>query len=206
MVISLMKENAMRAFPWIAALLLTACETAGVQTDFDPAVSFGGYQTYSWLPGEVPRGMNPLMFRRVRESIDRSLASRGYTQAPDGDFAITFTIDERDRIRSDDYGFGWGGYGWGGYGYGWGGHGWGGYGWGYPAVDIYTVTERSIIIDVYDSKTRAAAWHGVVRRQSFSNRVDYSRLDRAVDAVLSKFPPVPGAGGSGYPRVPTSRR
>lgn len=193
MVSCFMSENGMRAFPLIAALLLTSCQTAGVQTDFDPTVSFADYRTYSWLPGEVPRGMNPLMFRRVKESIDRSLAGRGYSQAPQGDFAISFTIDERDRIQADDYGFGWGGYGWGGYGYGWGG-----YGLGYPPVDIYTVTERRIVIDVYDSRTQAAAWHGVVRRQSFSNRLDYSRLDRAVDAVLSKFPPVPGAAASSY--------
>ena len=145
--------------------------------------------------------MNPLMFRRVKDSIDRSLAARGYTQAEPGDFAITFTIDERDRIRADDYGYGWGGYGWGG----WGGLGWGGWGccggfggWGYPSVDIYTVTQRSIVIDVYDAKTRAPAWHGVVRRESTSDRVNYSRLDRAVEKVLAQFPPQPGTRASSY--------
>ena len=181
----------MRAFPWVAALLLTACQTAGVRTDFDPAANFTAYRTYHWLPSDAPRGMNPLMFRRVKDSIDRSLAARGYTLADAGDFAITFTVDERDRIRADDYGYGWGGYG----GYGWGGYGgygWGGFGgWGHPGIDIYTVTQRSIVIDVYDATTRAAAWHGVVRRESYSDRVDYGRLDRAVDAVLAKFPPQP---------------
>jgi hypothetical protein len=185
---------AMRAFPLIAALLLTACQTANVQTDFDPAAPFTAYRTYSWLPSEAPRGMNPLMFRRVKESIDRSLAARGYTQADPADFVITFTIGEKDRIRADDYGYGWGSYGW-----GWGGWGccsWGWGGWGYPAVDIYTVTERSIIIDVFDAKTRAPAWHGVVKRESYSDRVDYSRLDRAVDRVLAQFPPQPDTKAS----------
>ena len=185
----------MRAFPLIAALLLTACQTAGVRTDFDPAAPFTSYRTYSWLPSEVPRGMNPLMFRRVKDAIDRSLAARGYSQATPGDFAITFTIDERDRVHADDYGSGWGGYGWGGWGWGgccWGWGGWGP-GWGYPAVDIYTTTQRSIIIDVYDAKTRAPAWHGVVKRESYSDRVDYSKLDKAVDRVLAQFPPQAGA-------------
>lgn len=179
----------MRAFPLVFALLLTACQSAGVDTDFDPAAQFTAYRTYHWLPSEAPRGMNPLMFRRVKDSIDRSLAARGYTRADPGDFAITFTIDERDRIRADDYGYGWGGFGWGGYG--WGGWGWGccGAGWGYPAVDIYTVTQRSIVIDIYDARTRAPAWHGVVRRETYSDRLDYGRLDRAVEAVLAKFPP-----------------
>ena len=175
----------MRAFPLIAALLLTGCQTAVVNTDFDPSANFTAYRTYHWLPSEAPRGMNPLMFRRVKDSIDRSLGARGYTQASNGDFAITFTIDERDRIRADDWGYGWGGWGWGGWGYGWGG--WGG--WGHPYLDVYTVTQRSLIIDVYDAKTRAPIWHGVGKRESYSDRIDYARLDRAVDAVLAKFPP-----------------
>jgi hypothetical protein len=182
---------AMRAYPLIAALLLTACNTHYVTTDFDPSVPLTTYRTYTWLPSEAPRGMNPLMFRRVKDSIDRSLAARGYGQANPGDFAITFTIGERDRIQTDDYGYGWGG--WGGMGYGgWGG--WGGWGWGpaYPSVDVYTVTERSIIIDVYDGRTHQPACHGVVRRDSFSDRVDYARLDQAVDKVLAQFPPHPG--------------
>ena len=187
----------MRAFPLLAAaLLLTSCQTQRVQTDFDPAAPFTAYRTYSWLPSDAPRGMNPLMFRRVKESIDRSLAARGYTQAHPGDFAITFTIGEKDRIRADDYGYGWGYGGWGYGGWGWGGWGYGGF--GYPPVDIYTVTERSIIIDVFDAKTRAPAWHGVVKRESFSDRVDYARLDRAVDAVLAQFPPQPNASTSSY--------
>jgi hypothetical protein len=190
---------AMRAFPLIAALLLTGCQTPYVHSDFDPAAPFTTYRTYSWLPSDAPRGMNPLMFRRVKDSIDRSLAARGYTQASPGDFAVTFTIDERDRLRADDYGYG---YGWGGWG-GWGRGGFGccwGYGWGpyYPSVDVYTTTERSIIIDVYDAKTRAPAWHGVVKRESYSDRVDYARLDRAVDAVLAQFPPQPQGRTSAY--------
>ena len=146
----------MRAFPLIGALLLlSACEYHNVQTDFDPAIPLASYRTYSWLPSEAPRGMNPLMFRRVKDSIDRSLAARGYTQASPGDFAITFTIGEKDRIRADDYGYGWGGWGgWGG-GWGWGGFGccWG-YGWGpYNNIDVYTVTERSIIIEEIRRRT-----------------------------------------------------
>jgi len=184
----------MRAYPLIGALLLlSACEYHNVQTDFDPAVPLATYRTYSWLPSEAPRGMNPLMFRRVQDSIDRGLAARGYTQANPGEFAITFTIGEKDRLRADSYGYGWGGWGWGGWG--WGGFGCCyGYGWGpgYPPVDVYTTTERSIIIDVYDAKTHQAAWHGVVKRESFSDRVDYARLDQAVAAVLAQFP-TPGA-------------
>jgi hypothetical protein len=190
---------AMRAFPLIAALLLTACQTATVQTDFDPAAPFAAYRTYSWLPVETPRGMNPIMFRRVKASIDRSLSARGYTQAEPGDFAISFTLDEDKRTEVNDYSWGgaWGGWGWGGWRSGWGccwGTGWGPF---YPAIDVYTVRERSIIIDIYDGKTRSPAWHGVVTRDSYSRRYDTARLDKAVDEVLAQFPPQPAMNSGG---------
>ena len=185
----------MRALPLAAALLLAACAYGpSVRTDFDPATNFTAYRTYSWIDTEVPQGMNPLMFARIRGSIDRALATRGYTHAPSGDFAIAFTIGERDRIRVYDYGPlypGWGGWGWGG----WGGWGWGGWhGWGYPyhsSIDVDQYTERSVIIDIYDGRSRRPIWHGVAAHREYSDKVDYVKMDRAVDAALAKFPPQP---------------
>ena len=198
----------MRAFPFVAALLLSACAYGPtIRTDFDPAANYASYRTYSWIPVEVPRGMNPLMFRRVQASIDRALVARGFTQANPGDFAIAFTIGEQDRTEVQSYGGyggwgyggwgGWGGWGWGGCGWGWGcgwGHGWG----GYPYLDSYQVTERSLVIDIYDAKTRQAVWHGVAQKDSYSDDVDYSKLDETVMAVLAAFPPPPGAQPRGW--------
>ena len=192
----------MRKFPLpVAALLmLSACAySPRVATDFDPSANFATYRTYSWIPVEVPRGMNPLMFRRVQGSIDRALQARGYTQASPGDFAIAFTIGEQDRTEINSYGGYWDGPGWGwGWGGGWGRHwghgwGWGGYPYwgGYPMIDSYTVTDRSLVIDIYDQPTKRAVWHGVITRTGYPDRVDYSKLDATVDAVLAKFPPQP---------------
>lgn len=196
----------MRAFPLLGALLLSACVTTPyVRTDFDPAANFATYRTYSWIPVEVPRGMNPLMFRRVQGAIDRALLARGYTQADPGDFAIAFTIGEQDRTEVHSYG-GYGGYygGWGSpWGWGWGG-GWGGWGWpygwggGYPYIDSYQVTERSIVIDIYDAKTKQPVWHGVAQKDAYSEDVNYAKLDETIGLVLAHFPPQPGAAPGGH--------
>jgi hypothetical protein len=196
----------MRALPVAAALLLvSACAySPRVVTDFDPSANFAGYRTYSWAPVDVPRGMNPLMFRRVQASIDRSLQARGYTQADPGDFAIAFTIGEQDRTEINSYGgywgpgWGWGccgRFGWGGWGWGGGPWGWGGWGYPYPDIDTYQVTDRSIVIDIYDQPTKRPVWHGVITNTGYPDQVDYSKLDANVDAVLARFPPqaVPGA-------------
>ena len=181
----------MRALPLALALLVAGCAYGPVvHTDFDPAANFASYRTYQWLPVDVPRGMNPLMFRRVQGSIDRSLAARGYRQANPGDFAIAFTVDEKEHTEISSYGSYYPGWGW-----GWGG--WGG--WGYPSIDSYQVTERSIVVDIYDGRTHNAVWHGVVSKEGYPGHVDYSKLDATVDAMLSRFPPQPAtvATGSG---------
>ena len=182
----------MRFLPMIgAALLVSACAYGPtVRTDFDPAANFQTYRTYSWIETGVPHGMNPLMFSRVRASIDQALAARGYTLAPKGDFSIAFTVGEKDRVDVHDYGPyypGWGGWG----GWGWGGWGWGGWGPGYPGgnidVDYYTV--RSVVIDIYDGPTHRPIWHGVGTHREYRDRVDYAKVDEAIVAALAKFPP-----------------
>ena len=169
----------MRALPVTTAafLLLSACAYGPtVRTDFDPAANFHQYRTYSWLEPSVPQGMNPLMFARVQGSIDRALAARGYTQASPGDFAVSFTVGERDRVRVYDYGPyypGWGGWG------------------GYSSIDVDQYIERSVVIDIYDNVTKRPVWHGVASNDEYSDDVNYTKLDQAVVAALAKFPPQP---------------
>ena len=180
----------MRVLLFVVALFLSACATTPtVRTDFDVTANFPAYRTYSWIPGEVPRGMNPLMFARVHASIDRALKARGYQEANPADFAIAFTVGEKDRPEVTDWG--WTGSHWGWGSWGWGGH-WGGWGPSYPMIDVHTVTDRSIIIDIYDGATRRPVWHGTVTGTSYLNsEVDYSKLDATVDSVLNEFPPRP---------------
>ena len=93
----------MRKLIVLAALALAGCETAPViNSDFDPSVNFAKYRTYSWIYQAPPEGMNSLVYERIRASIDRSLAARGYTQANPGDFAVAFTVGRRDRVEVTD--------------------------------------------------------------------------------------------------------
>ena len=91
----------MRKIFFATALLLAGCETTPtINSDFDPSVNFANYRTYSCIYTAPPQGMNPLTYERVRASIDRSLAARGYTQATPGDFAVAFTLGKRDAGKA----------------------------------------------------------------------------------------------------------
>jgi hypothetical protein len=162
------------------------CSTSPrVETDHDPAADFSRYQTYTWAYSAAPRGMNPLLYERVRGSIDRSLAARGFTQQSAGDFAVAFTLGARDKVEVTDFGpyapF-YPGYGW----------GWGGMG-GMNRVDVNQYTEGTLTIDVYDAATKKPVWHGVAT-QNVSGTPDQESIDTAVDSVLARFPPS-GSGG-----------
>lgn len=170
------------------ALAATACTTTPqVRTDFDPAANFSGYRTYSWIYTAPPQGMNPLMYDRVRASIDRSLAARSFVPSPNGQFAIAFTLGARDRVEVNDlgaYGPYYPVYGR-GYRYGWAPT--------YNTVTINNVTDGSLAIDIYDAASRRPVWHGVATQEIVPGRVSQQTIDTAVDAVLARFPP-PASG------------
>jgi hypothetical protein len=178
----------MRKLILLAALALAACETTPtIRSDFDPSVNFAKYRTYSWIYQAPPHGMNPLIYERIRASIDRALMARGYTQANPGDFAVAFTVGRRDRVEVRDYGPYSGFYpGW-GYGYRWG--------WAplYRQVDIRNVTDGSLAIDFYDAATKRPIWHGTATKEIRPGRpVPQAEIDQAVSAVITRFPPRPG--------------
>ncbi|MEP9359658.1 DUF4136 domain-containing protein [Sphingomonas sp. KR3-1] len=156
-------------------------DTPTVKTDYDQTVDYAKYHQYSWVYTGVPQGMNPLLFDRVRGSIDRSLAARGYQPVEKGDFAIAFTLGRRDRVEVTDFGP------YGPYYRGWG------WGAGYRNVDVRNVTDGTLVIDLYDVATRKPIWHGVATQEIDPGKVDQAKIDTAIDAVLAKFPPQPGA-------------
>lgn len=168
----------------VALATVAACEsTPNITTDHDPSADFSRMRSYSWVYSAPPQGMNPLIYQRTRDSIDRSLQARGFTQAQPGDFAVAFTLGRRDRVEVSDFGP------YGGFYPGWGVGFRGGWARPYSPVDIRNVTDGTLAIDLFDVSTRRPIWHGVATQQIDPSRVDQARIDAAVDQMLARFPP-----------------
>ena len=171
---------AFRHFAVAGALALAGCSSGPtVKTDFDPATNFSGYHNYNWIYTAAPQGMNPLLFERVRASIDRSLRAHSFSPGTPGDFAVAFTIGRRDSVQVTDFGPYAGFY----RPYAWGP--------GYRDIDVRQVTDGTLVIDIYDVATHKPIWHGIATQQVDPNKVDSTVIDTAVDAVLAGFPPLP---------------
>lgn len=186
----------------LTALLLMAvasCTTtyeAKINFDKNSKVDTSNYKTFAWLTADkimAPSDdINPVMKLRVDAEIEKAFIGKGYQLIDDAekaDFAISYTVGNRDKIKVDSYpatyhtGFGWGG------GY-YGGH----YGGMYGAhmhteTRVRQYTEGKLAIDVYDVKSHQPAWHGwaVKRLSSVDKKAPLSTIKDVVQKVLTQF-------------------
>lgn len=168
----------------VLATGLVACASSPtVRTDHDPSANFASFRTYSWA--QKPQGAPPLVLQRIVDGVDARLRARGLTEAPNGDLTLVANIATSQRQTLDTFysGTGMGGWGWHG---GWGG----GMGMTSSTTTVRTYDVGTLIVDMFDSRTRQAVWRG-----SASGTVPGStaRVNAAVEAGLDKmfadFPP-----------------
>jgi hypothetical protein len=158
----------------LLAILSLSCFAREIRTDYDHHVNFSGYKTYSWAKVDTP---DPLWNDRVKEAVDKQLTAKGWTQvATDGDVSIVAvgTTHEKPTLRTFYDGFdGWM---------------WGGFGDATTYVENYTV--GTLVIDMFDSRTKKLIWRG-----SVSDAVagkpdkDEKKLEKDVAKMFEHFPP-----------------
>jgi len=187
--------NLINAF--VILLFVSGCSTIKVTSDYDPAVSFTGLQSYQWITdspkktGDPRIDGNTLLQKRVRNAVDNSLASKGYQKVSSGkpDFLVTYhvTLDKQTEIQTintyNHYGPGWG---W-GYGRNY-----------YPAMGygtetfVYTYDQGSLIIDIVEPDSRGLIWRGSATDEvnlSNSPEKKEQKINEAIEKLLEQFPP-----------------
>ncbi len=174
-----------------ASLILTACATLQVGSDYDRQASFANYHTFAIMHREHHNVHNPLVAQRTEDAINQDLTARGYRAVSDpatADFTVDFTVGSRERTDINSYpepyaGMGWGGWGW---GPGW----WGDPYWG-SSIDVHQVREGTLSIDVFDAHSHKPVWHGWAKKDLSRKDIEQSEepIRKAVAAVLANFPP-----------------
>jgi hypothetical protein len=194
----------MRFGTWIISLLalltLAGCSPLSVVSDYDTAVPFGSYRSYRWASDgkSVPDGDlfagNPLIYKRVRSSVDRELQAKGFLLRETGpvDFTVATHAGTRERVAvttAPAFSFSYG------RGYHRRGHGYYSAIWYDPFASYQSLTyyeEETLFIDIFDANTGEMAWRGVASgiMRSFDTTGGTRRdLDEAVAKIMAKFPP-----------------
>jgi hypothetical protein len=165
-----------------AVLLLFACETPRVESDYDRSVAFTGFHTFALLHREHVGISNPLAVTHAEDDIKQELQRRGFVEATDpasSDMVVDFTLGAQERLDINSYPSAYAGP------WLWGGPHWD------SNLSVRQYREGSLAIDIFDSRSRRPVWHGSIKKELTRSDIEQpgEAISSAVNSVLSKFPP-----------------
>ena len=189
----------------VVVLTLSACASA-IQSTVDVAdqADFSNFQTYAWITDQSLIARSdatselgyPLNEQRTRAAVERELARKGYRKVSgtEADFVVSFTVGSRDRVRVqqyyNNYGYSYHGYHHGFTRYGYAGYGYPGYGNYGSTASVQTFTEGSLVVDIFDNRSKEAIWHGSAsKRLSRKDKDNATQLiNQAIASLFIEFP------------------
>jgi hypothetical protein len=149
-----------------------------VKTDYDRNANFGQYKAYSW---EQIKTKDPLDVDRIKSSVNAALAAKGWTQVDSGgDVSIVaMEITHNQQTLNTFYD---------GFGGGWRWRGFGGMGEATTTTETYKV--GTLIVDLFDAKTKELVWRGS-SSDTLSNNSNNNikNMDKDVEKMFKNFPP-----------------
>lgn len=136
-----------------------------ISTDVAPGANFSAYRTYAWADATAPQGMNPIAYQQIMADIEAQLSSKGYQKADPGDLSLVMTIGAREKTDVTTWGR-----------------------WGLR-TDVYQYTEGQLSLDVFDTKTKQALWHGQATKSVNPGKFKADKAAKAVAKLMKSFPP-----------------
>jgi hypothetical protein len=166
-----------------AALVFPGCAGISVDADWDTGADFSRLRSWAWFP-EPPattgdlRLDNPLLHKRIRESIEAVMAARGYprTQVKEADFLVAphAAIESRLDAQTIQTGYGYGA------------------GWGRTETYIDQYEQGTLVIDFVTPDRKNLLWRGTAtaRLNEAKNPAQRDiRMRDAIERILAQFPP-----------------
>lgn len=166
----------------VAALALAGIALAGdVTVDYDKAANFGPIKTFA-VKLETPWG-NPIGEKRLTEEITQALVGKGWAVAPEaeGDALVVIHGASRTKKSLNTFYSGMGGYGW---------RGWGAGGFGTATTTASEYTEGTLVVDIYDAKSKQLLWRGVAKGElKDTPEKREKQLQKVSEKMFKDFPP-----------------
>ena len=151
-----------------------------VKTDYDRSANFAQYKTYSW---EHVKTQDALDVDRIKSAVNSALVAKGWTQVDSGgDVSVVAMEITRNQQTLNTFYDGFGG--------GWGWRRFGGGGLGEATTTTETYKVGTVVIDLFDTKTKQLIWRGA-ESDTLSNNSNKNikNLDKGVEKMFKQFPP-----------------
>ncbi len=130
-----------------------------------PDANFGAYKIFTWGNNLPPQGVNPVAFQRIQSDVELGLASKGYQKGPPpADITLILSVGAQQKTDFES----WGRFG--------------------LQTDAYSYTQGSLSVDMFDTKTKRALWHGQATETINPEKPNASEVDVAVAKLMARFP------------------
>lgn len=160
-------------------LVLAACSSVSVTTDFDPSSSFAQYLSYTLAQSDEPIGLSPSSEAALTETLHNQLVARGVEEVlENADLRIVRHITTQDKIRINQSSTG-GVYRYGRYGM------WAG---GPQYTDVSQYTEGTLILDFVDVKTNQLVFRGIASGTVGDPESNAAKIKEAVEKIVAAYP------------------
>ena len=158
-------------------VIANAVFAQNVKTDYNKGTNFAAYKTFQWI--KEPKTTNPLIKQRVMDEINAALTARGLklvTSDADLCIAAHAATNEERTLNTFYNGFG-GGWRWGG-------------GFGSATTTVNTYEVGSLVVDIFDARTKDAVWRGTSSKTLSGNpEKNAESLNKAIEKMFKNFPP-----------------
>ena len=174
------QRNSLRLIVGLVALLLPACASVQVRSDYDVEADFSSLGTFALVerPGREARQRRPipLVEGRLARSTRSELEGKGFRSVPVGsaDFLVEIHTAVREKVvvsHSYAYPRRWR------------------RGWGWGATRVHRYREGSVVIDVIDRRSRRVIWRGLAEGAFTKPDPSAEDVGRVVSKLLAEFPP-----------------
>jgi hypothetical protein len=159
-------------------LLASSVLAQKVTTDHAKDADFSQYKTYMWI--KQPMTTDPLMRQRIIDDVNAALAAKGLTLVTgNADLGVAgHAATKTQRTLNtfyDNFGGGWR---------------WRGGGFGSATTQVETYEVGTLVIDLFDGKTKEAIWRGTATKTlSDKPEKNAESLNKAISEMFKNFPP-----------------
>lgn len=170
----------------IATVMISACSSTEVKTDYNPRANFASYQHYRWSSESgADQGVSPFIIEQVKSALTTQLSAGLYRPRDENsDFIVRYYIAHAANTidRSPRLGIGLGSFS-GNFGVG--------TSVGVPLGRDKVNRNLQIVIDLLDGNSKALSWRGslVIELDDQDPKVNQQRVESAVTEIWSYFPP-----------------
>lgn len=172
-----MRLRKMLAIPLFVMALTATLFADHVKVDYDHGANFNQAKTYSWSRVKTA---NSIWDDRVKDAIDKELATKGLTRVPSGGDVSLVAIEKTSvHQQYDTFYNGFGGW-----------RRWGGMGMGDATTTVDNYKVGTLIVSMFDGNSKQLMWRGTSSSDLSGNpEKNTKKLDKDVQKMFKKYPP-----------------